>query len=688
MERDLTQKSKQPGNSQDVLLETLKTQDHSAHTVSKVLKETNAYTNRPEAREVDQVSSNSDDSGGKENVPVNKRRKRRDQESSESEVSRISSDAEYIDSVQSQDYGRSKKKINKKLKKQENRHTSVGKKWRISCLHNSDSAVCKVASLSETDIDHFFTKLYENKRKVDQDKYLLSLVSVSKPKRLRRKNEADLKKAPKYPRKERVTMSYHIVNRSTAEKVPVCSESFASITNISRHRINHIAKNFFMTQEAPREKRGGSRTTANDDEVTKSIIDHIESFKCKKSHYIRKDTGRSYLHPELSIKKMYKLWKLERHGMPKASYSKYYSVFVTKFNLAFCHPRQDVCSYCTEMKVKMKKRELSEENKQNLQRDLSVHKANAKKFFQLLQERKPGTVSVSFDMMQNQPLPKHNVTDVFYSRQVWVYNLTFVICSEGNEGKDNNFLYTWTETEAARGPNEVCTCLLNFLHTLEDRYKEANPVPHTLRLFSDSCSAQNKNQFVMGVLLHFVNKSTVFKKIEHYFPVRGHSYMPADRTFGRIEQALRKKSKIFLPSEYHKIFSKFATVKVYGKDIEFLDYKSYIKSLFKTLPFKSTEQKVYTYISGKQTVGVAQGYGLTPVRVSVLRKGKTILNMNPAPQPKESHVKEPKRKNVEFLLRFVDMSKEAREFYSDIIATAGNGDVGEEAEEYTEDTSF
>lgn len=414
-ERDLTQKSKQPGNSQDVLLETLKTQDHSAHTVSKVLKETNADTNRPEAREVNQVSSNSDDSGGKENVPVNKRRKRRDQESSESEVSRISSDAEYIDSVQSQDYGRSKKKINKKLKKQENRHTSVGKKWRISCLHNSDSAVCKVASLSETDIDHFFTKLYENKRKVDQDKYLLCLVSVRKPKRLRRKNEADLKKAPKYPRKERVTMSYHIVNRLTAEKVPVCSESFASITNISRYRINHIAKNFFMTQEAPREKQGGSRTTANDDEVTKSIIDHIESFKCKKSHYIRKDTGRSYLHPELSIKKMYKLWKLERHGMPKASYSKYYSVFVTKFNLAFCHPRQDVCSYCTEMKVKMKKRELSEENKQNLQRDLSVHKANAKKFFQLLHERKPGTVSVSFDMMQNQPLPKHNVTDVFYS---------------------------------------------------------------------------------------------------------------------------------------------------------------------------------------------------------------------------------------------------------------------------------
>lgn len=44
-------------------------------------------------------------------------------------------------------------------------------------------------------------------------------------------------------------------------------------------------------------------------------------------------------------------------------------------------------------------------------------------------------------MMQTQPIPKLSVTDVFYSRQVWIYNLTFVI-SDSNQDKENCILYT------------------------------------------------------------------------------------------------------------------------------------------------------------------------------------------------------------------------------------------------------
>lgn len=46
-------------------------------------------------------------------------------------------------------------------------------------------------------------------------------------------------------------------------------------------------------------------------------------------------------------------------------------------------------------------------------------------------EKKEKVVSVSFDMMQTQPLPKLSITDVFYCQQVWLYNITCVINSEG-----------------------------------------------------------------------------------------------------------------------------------------------------------------------------------------------------------------------------------------------------------------
>ena len=84
-----------------------------------------------------------------------------------------------------------------------------------------------------------------------------------------------------------------------------------------------------------------------------------------------------------------------------------------------------------------------------------------------------------------------------------MYNLTFVI-SESNYGPAENYLYTWTETESGRGPNEVCSALIYFLDLLETKFKTYESPPTTLNLFSDSCSGQNKNQFTMVTLLNYI----------------------------------------------------------------------------------------------------------------------------------------------------------------------------------------
>ena len=62
--------------------------------------------------------------------------------------------------------------------------------------------------------------------------------------------------------------------------------------------------------------------------------------------------------------------------------------------------------------------------------------------------------------------------------------------------------------------------------------------------------------------------------IEYTFPVRGHSFLPADRVFGRIEQDIRKISTILLSEGYHHILTKHDNVYEFGTDWQCFDYKA------------------------------------------------------------------------------------------------------------------
>lgn len=372
---------------------------------------------------------------------------------------------------------------------------------------------------------------------------------------------------------------------------------------------------------------------------------------------------------------------------PTSSLSKYQKIFTKKFNLSFGHPRQDVCSFCTEQKVKINV-EPDCNIKNQLLLELNMHKQKAKKFFELLKEKTPDTITCSFDMMQTQPLPKLSVTEVFYSRQVWLYNLTFVI-SESNHGPAENYLYTWTETESGRGPNEVCSALIDFLDLLETKFKTYESPPTTLNLFSDSCSGQNKNQFTMVTLLHYINfKATIFKKINHFFPTRGHSYMPPDRVFGQIEQILRKKEDIVSPKQYHEVFEKLCSIKVYNKDFLFYDYKTAVKKLVKCkTDFKSTQQKIFTYIKGDKTVGISTTYSGLPFKIEVIKRNSDLstLTQHLIELPKTNHVKVLKQKDVKNLLRFFTIPDDAKTFYSDIFKESYESNVEDILDEYNED---
>jgi hypothetical protein len=91
-----------------------------------------------------------------------------------------------------------------------------------------------------------------------------------------------------------------------------------------------------------------------------------------------------------------------------------------------------------------------------------IHIRCAKAFFLNLNEIPPNTVTVNFDLMQNQPLPKTNIGEAYYSRQVWFYLLGIVIHDTKKLNKETVHFYRWLQCDRGRGPNKLATCLADF----------------------------------------------------------------------------------------------------------------------------------------------------------------------------------------------------------------------------------
>ncbi|PSN55817.1 hypothetical protein C0J52_02470 [Blattella germanica] len=175
------------------------------------------------------------------------------------------------------------------------------------------------------------------------------------------------------------------------------------------------------------------------------------------------------------------------------------------------------------------KREENLEKKNQFRAMHRLHKLRAKRFYSIMKQEDPNVLKVCFDIQQNQPIPKLSVSEVFYSRQVWLYNLCVLVHLKIQE-KENTIFYTWLESERPKGYNEVASGVLDFLENLEKSQTRNGPTE--IHLFSDSCASQNKNTVMMTTLMAFLEGSRKFNKIVHFYPVRGHSYMPPDRIFG------------------------------------------------------------------------------------------------------------------------------------------------------------
>lgn len=126
-----------------------------------------------------------------------------------------------------------------------------------------------VSVLTNIDIEHFRKKLWDFNKKIDQDKFLLTLMEVKRPKKTNQSKRI---------RQER-TVIYYFIPKEKGDLIRVCLNAFVGITSITRKRLNLLASKFKNTHTSPIESRGGlsSSKKIKSDDLADSIKNNLPS---------------------------------------------------------------------------------------------------------------------------------------------------------------------------------------------------------------------------------------------------------------------------------------------------------------------------------------------------------------------------------------------------------------------------
>lgn len=171
-----------------------------------------------------------------------------------------------------------------------------------------------------------------------------------------------------------------------------------------------------------------------------------------------------------------------------------------------------------------------------------VHRRRSKKFYSSIkeitkkcQDEGPNkvTAAICMDYMANVSLPTIPVQDLYYLRQ-----LTVNVFGIHDFCTNKMTCFVYHEGEGGKGSNEVCSYLNWYIDN------KISPTVKTLYIFGDNCAGQNKNHSLVRYCMALC-ETTRFDKVVLNFPIRGHSFMPADRDFGIVRRKLRREERYY-----------------------------------------------------------------------------------------------------------------------------------------------
>lgn len=421
-----------------------------------------------------------------------------------------------------------------------NRTTAV-KSFKKPCSHKGPTYCCSEINLG--DVQEIRNSFNATNDKIQQDIKLCHFLSATAAERKRSiKNQ---------PRKREFAVAYFIPKRLSKKKIQVCQAMFLRVLNICKDRVRRVAKVCFEGK-IPKELRGGDRISKKHTHTKQNIRQFLDGLPAKESHYNRRKSKRVYLDCSLTMRKLFNLY-IEQCApeLKTTKFDMFRNIFINEYNIGFSSPASDCCAQCMRLKY-LKNKERDEDANKKIALELTMHKKSANAFYESMRSLSENSYTFCFDLQQVQPLPRTPINDSFYSHQVSLYNF----CCVDIKAKSPTF-YIWTEDQAGRGAEEIGSALFHHLNslTLTDI--------HTLRLFCDGCGGQNRNSYIIHTLYYWLKfkAPTAVTEIIITYPVRGHSFLPADRVFGRVEKDLRKHPVLILKSDYETIYKSHGVVR-------------------------------------------------------------------------------------------------------------------------------
>lgn len=288
------------------------------------------------------------------------------------------------------------------------------------------------------------------------------------------------------------------------------------------------------------DRRGQYRSRPEDKQFVMDFIKKIPQYESK---WNRTQSSTKYIHPDLSIKKLYDKYKESCSDQQRKAMSfGYFTKKFKTFDIAFTKHRTQKCWKCHELHSETKKLIYSAEMKKKLNEKEKSHLDLAKQVvnsFQdeilIAQSAFENTEIFTFGLGRPFILPSAAIDHTkrhFFLHEMCVFD----------EVRQIGYIYAWPESVASKGSAEIASCIVHHLRaTLSSNTKH-------LILFCDPNHGQNRNMKLSLMLQQFLHtwKHPDLKSIKQIFFFHGHGYNNCDRCFERI---MTKKSlqNIFFP---------------------------------------------------------------------------------------------------------------------------------------------
>lgn len=213
------------------------------------------------------------------------------------------------------------------------------------------------------------------------------------------------------------------------QKIRVCKTFLINTLGITERSIRTVIKSKASGMEiAPEDKRGKhGKHKKLDEEILKSVRDHIASIPRMESHHLRSYTPREFVDGGLTIAEMHRHYSKQRtsENKPVALYDAYARVFNNELNTGFYLPKKDICeSY---------KNSDTDNEKEKVKKQYEEHLVEGKKLSIIEKDRdneksKNGEIGlVVYDLQAAMPLPMGQTSSFFYKSRLNCFNSTVSI---------------------------------------------------------------------------------------------------------------------------------------------------------------------------------------------------------------------------------------------------------------------